>query len=69
LGTSKNEYSRISRIIATFSETQARQVANIYPANQSWQCPTLAKLGSYQLAFLPEVGQQSVVSQNKLNLN
>ena len=57
VGTTKQEYARISRIIATFSETKARQVAAIYTANHTWQCPTLIKLRSYQLAFLPEVQQ------------
>jgi len=53
--TSKEEYRRLKRVIETFDEVKARRVSKIYLANQTWQCPTLSKLKSYQLAFLPEV--------------
>jgi hypothetical protein len=55
VGTSNEEYQRIGRIVATFGETKARQAAARYFSNHTWQCPTLAHLRGYQLAFLPEV--------------
>jgi len=55
VGTSDEEYHRISRIVSTFSEAKARKNAMKYLANSTWQCPTLAHLRQYQLAFLPEI--------------
>jgi len=55
VGTSDEEYQRISRIVSTFSKAKARKNAVKYLANGTWQCPTLAHLRQYQLAFLPEI--------------
>ena len=55
VGTSDEEYQRISRIVSTFSEDKARKNAAKYLTNGTWQCPTLAHLRQYQLAFLPEI--------------
>lgn len=55
VGTSDEEYKRIGRIVSTFSETKARKNARRYLANGTWQCPTIAHLRQYQLAFLPEI--------------
>jgi len=55
VGTSDEEYQRISRIVLTFSEVKARKNAKKYLANGTWQCPTLAHLRQYQQAYLPEI--------------
>lgn len=55
VGTSDEEYQRISRIVSTFSEAKAKKNAKRYLANGTWQCPTLSHLRQYQLAFLPEI--------------
>jgi len=55
VGTSDEEYQRISRIVRTFSEAKARKNAKKYLANGTWQCPTLAHLRQYQQAYLPEI--------------
>jgi imidazolonepropionase-like amidohydrolase len=55
VGTSQAEYIRISRIINTFSETKAREAAALYSSNDTWQCPTIAHLRGFQLAFLAQV--------------
>jgi len=55
VGTSDAEYQRISRIVKTFSEAKARKNAMKLIANGTWQCPTLAHLRQYQLAYLPEI--------------
>lgn len=55
VGTSDEEYKRISRIVSTFSEAKAKNNATKYLENGTWQCPTLSHLRQYQLAFLPEI--------------
>lgn len=55
VGTSEEEYQRISRIVSTFSDDKARKNAVRYLANGTWQCPTLSHLRQYQLAFLAEI--------------
>jgi imidazolonepropionase-like amidohydrolase len=54
-GISKEEYLRINRIISSFDKKIAAHSADIFVANGTWQVPTLIRLRTSQLAFLPEM--------------
>lgn len=53
-GASHKEYIRVQQILATYNEEKAVSTAKEYVKNDTWQVPTLIRLRSSMLAFLPE---------------
>lgn len=43
-------FVKIARLIASFSEKKCRKLARTFKANATWQCPTLIRLETMQLA-------------------
>jgi len=54
VGFKKKEYERLKQILATYDEELAVNSAKIYVKNGTWQVPTLIRLRTSMLAFLPE---------------
>ena len=53
-GFKKEEYERLKSILATYKEELAINAAKTYVKNDTWQVPTLVRLRTTMLAFLPE---------------
>jgi imidazolonepropionase-like amidohydrolase len=58
-GAGDRELARIRRAVATYSDRKCRQAAASFAANGTWHVPTLIRLRSSQLAFEPELRDDS----------
>jgi imidazolonepropionase-like amidohydrolase len=54
VGFKKKEYERLKQILVTYNQDLAVNSAKIYVKNATWQVPTMIRLRTSMLAFLPE---------------